>query len=182
MVHKRYRFNSCVQSPDESIDAFVNRLRKAASSCKSGTLTDQLIRDEPLTKEKILKEYIDVFEGLGHIGDASTFVVDTNQSPVQHTPRRIAVALKKEVKAKVEELEKKVIIKKETEPTEWISSMVVVAKPEKNQNLSGSTGSQQSPLETKVTDANVRRNITQSHKCENVYNTRSEGWTLSDWS
>ena len=43
----------------------------------------------------------------------------------------MAVALKKEVKAKVEELEKKGIIKKETEPTEWISSMVVVAKPEK---------------------------------------------------
>ena len=131
VVYERYRFDSCVQSPDESIDAFVNRIRKAASSCKSGTLTDELIRDEPLTKEKILKEYIDVFEGLGHIGDASTFVVDTNQSPVQHTPRRIAVALKKEVKAKVEELEKKVIIKKETELTEGISSMVVVVKPEK---------------------------------------------------
>ena len=69
----------------------------------------------PFTEEKILKEYKDVFEGLGHIGDTSMFVVDPNQSPVQHTPRRIAVALKKEIKAKVEELEKKGIIEKETE-------------------------------------------------------------------
>ena len=45
VVYERYCFNSCVQSPDESIDAFVNRLRKAASSCKFGTLTDELILD-----------------------------------------------------------------------------------------------------------------------------------------
>ena len=85
----------------------------------------------PLTKEKILKEYKEVFEGLGHIGNASSFVVDQSHPPTQHAPRRIAVALKKEVKEKIDELEKKGIIKKETEPTEWISSMVVVAKPGK---------------------------------------------------
>ena len=60
----------------------------------------------PLTKDKILKEYNDVFKGLGHIGDASSFVVNTNHSPTQHSPRRIAVALKKEVKEKIDELEK----------------------------------------------------------------------------
>ena len=46
-------------------------------------------------------------------------------------PRRIAVTLHKEVKAKLEELEKKNILVKETEPTDWISSMVVLAKPGK---------------------------------------------------
>jgi hypothetical protein len=67
----------------------------------------------PLTKEKILKEYKEVFEGLGHIGNASSFVVDQSHPPTQHAPRRIAVALKKEVKEKIDELEKKGIIKKE---------------------------------------------------------------------
>ena len=85
----------------------------------------------PLTKENILREYKDVFEGLGHIGDSNTFVVDRKHTPVQHAPRRIAVTLKKEVKEKIEELEKKGIIQKVTEPTEWISSVVVVAKPGK---------------------------------------------------
>ena len=83
-----------------------------------------------LTKEKILQDYKDVFEGLGNIGKAS-LTFDPEVTPVHHAPRRIAVTLHKEVKAKLEELEKKNIIVKETEPTDWISSMVVVAKPGK---------------------------------------------------
>ena len=83
-----------------------------------------------LTKEKILQDYKDVFEGLGNIGKAS-LTVDPEVTPVHHAPRRIAVTLHKEVKAKLEDLEKKKSIVKETEPTDWISSMVVVAKPGK---------------------------------------------------
>ena len=83
-----------------------------------------------LTKEKILADFKDVFEGLGHIGKAS-LTVDPDVTPVHHAPRRIAVTLHQEVKAKLEELERKNILVKETEPTDWISSMVVVAKPGK---------------------------------------------------
>ena len=83
-----------------------------------------------LTKQEILQEYSDVFHGLGHFGDTG-FVVDKDAKPVQHTPRRVPVALEKEVKEKIAEMEKKGIIVKETSPTEWISSMVVVAKPNK---------------------------------------------------
>jgi transposase InsO family protein len=83
-----------------------------------------------LSREEILSTYKDVFEGLGHIGDAS-FVVDPECTPVQHCPRRVPVTLHKEVKEKIADLEEKGIIKKETEPTDWISSMVVVAKPNK---------------------------------------------------
>ena len=62
--------------------------------------------------------------GLGHIGESSTFVPNPNHPPVQHAPRRITITLQKEVKEKIAELEKKGIIQKVTEPTEWISSMV----------------------------------------------------------
>ena len=85
----------------------------------------------PWTKENILNEYKDVFEGLGHIGDSSSFVINPDHTPVQHAPRRIPVTLQSEVKEKIAELEKKGIIQKVTEPTEWISSMVIVAKPGK---------------------------------------------------
>ena len=76
--------------------------------------------DLPLTKEKIL----------GHIGNSSLVTVD-NIKPIQHTPRRVPVALGDEVKDKLSDLEKRGIIQKVTQPTEWISSMVVVAKPGK---------------------------------------------------
>ena len=82
--------------------------------------------DLPLTKEKILSSYKDVFNGLGHIGNSSLVTVD-NIKPIQHTPRR--ASLRDEVKDKLSDLEKRGIIQKVTQPTEWISSMVVVAKP-----------------------------------------------------
>ena len=63
VVYERYLFNSSTQDSDEGIDEFVNRLRKQASSCKFGTLTDEMIRDRIViglqdrnTKLRLLKE------------------------------------------------------------------------------------------------------------------------------
>ena len=88
------------------------------------------VKNVSLTAQRVLRDYKDVFEGLGHIG-CSSFVVDPSAVPVQHTSRRIPIALRNEVKAKLVDLEKKGIIMKETAPTEWISNMVVAAKPKK---------------------------------------------------
>ena len=83
-----------------------------------------------LTKDELLNTYKDVFKGLGHIGQAK-ITVNSEAQPVQQAPRRIAITLPQEVKNKLLELEQKSIVVKETEPTDWISSMVVVAKPGK---------------------------------------------------
>ena len=83
----------------------------------------------PLTTDAILTSHKYVFEGLGHIGN-STFVVDDKVKPVQHSPRRVPVAFREEVKEKLLDLEKRGR-KKVTDPTEWINSMVIVAKPGK---------------------------------------------------
>ncbi|KXJ22259.1 Transposon Ty3-G Gag-Pol polyprotein [Exaiptasia diaphana] len=48
-----------------------------------------------------------------------------------YRPRRVAFSIREEVKAKIKDLESKEIIRKETEPTDWISSMVVIAKANK---------------------------------------------------
>ena len=42
-------FNSCVQNPGETVDGYVNRLRKFASSCAFGTLMDDVIQDKLVT-------------------------------------------------------------------------------------------------------------------------------------
>ena len=49
MVYEGYVFNSCCQKPDETVDCFVNRLRKLASFCQYGALTDEMIRDRLVT-------------------------------------------------------------------------------------------------------------------------------------
>ena len=94
-------------------------------------VTEQDKLQVPLKREAIQKEYKDVFEGLGHIGNSSSFVVNPDHTTVQHAPRRVTVTLQKEVKEKIAAMEKKGFIQKVTEPKEWISSMVVVAKPGK---------------------------------------------------
>ena len=77
-----------------------------------------------------MNKYQDVFNGLGHTGNAK-IVIDPSVLPVQHSPRRIPVALLEDVKKKITELEEKGIITKAIEPSAWISSMVVVTKPQK---------------------------------------------------
>ena len=45
VVRERCVFNSCEQNPGESVDSYVVRLQKFASSFEFGSLTDELIRD-----------------------------------------------------------------------------------------------------------------------------------------
>ena len=79
----------------------------------------------------IFKEYKDVFEGLGCLPGEYHLEIDPDAQPVKHTPRRIAIPLKAEQKAHIETLEKMEVLKKVTEPTEWISSQVIVRKGSK---------------------------------------------------
>ena len=84
----------------------------------------------PLSEADLVSKYSSVFNGLGHIGECS-IQVDPNVQPEQHIPRRVPVALQDDVKKKILELEKGEIIAKVTEATDWINSMVIVAKPDK---------------------------------------------------
>ena len=83
-----------------------------------------------LTRDQIFSKYKDVFEGLGHISD-TTIIIDPSVKPVQHAPRRVPVALRERVKAKIDELQRKGIMEKVAIPTDLISSMVVVTTPNK---------------------------------------------------
>ena len=63
VVYERCVFNSCEENPGESVDSYVARLQKFASSCEFGSLTDELIPDRLViglidrgTKGKLLRE------------------------------------------------------------------------------------------------------------------------------
>ena len=89
-----------------------------------------VLKSGNLTRDQILSDYRDVFEGLGHIG-YTTIITDPSVKPVQHAPRRVPVALRDRVKAKLDDLERKRIVEKVAIPTDWISSMVVFTTPNK---------------------------------------------------
>ena len=87
--------------------------------------------NEPLSKSKILNDYKEVFTGLGCLPGEYHIEIDPSVKPVQHAPRRVPVPLRAKFKAKITEMEKKGVIARVTEPTDWISSAVTVQKNDK---------------------------------------------------
>ena len=79
----------------------------------------------------LIEEFSDVFEGLGCLEGEYHIDTDPDVPPVQHAPRRVPVPMKAKLKAKIKELEQQGVIKKVNTPTEWISSLVAIVKPNK---------------------------------------------------
>lgn len=79
---------------------------------------------EGLTSPQVVTQYKDVFEGYGMLEHKLDLQVDQNVKP-GHMP----IALKEKYKMEHETLVQRGIIAAVSEPTEWISSTVVVLKP-----------------------------------------------------
>lgn len=86
---------------------------------------------EERTQTNILSEYEDLFTGLGCVPGVHHIQVNPDVSPVIHPPRKVPVALRKDVEKELKRMEDLGVIEKQTEPTEWVSSMVTVVKPNK---------------------------------------------------
>lgn len=85
----------------------------------------------PKDSSYVTDEYADDFEGLGEIPGAYTIAIDDTAKPVVHAPPRVPVALRPQIKAKLDELVEREVIVPVTEPTQWVSSMLAVVKPNK---------------------------------------------------
>lgn len=78
--------------------------------------------------EDIMKDYSDLFQGLGCLPGEHTIRVDKTVPPVIHPCRKVPFALLKPLKEELDRMEKMDVIKRIDEPTEWVSSLVVVDK------------------------------------------------------
>lgn len=77
----------------------------------------------------IVDKYSDVLgSSIGCLPGEYTIKIDPSVPPVIHPPRTVPVALREQVKTELDKMEKKGIIAKVHEPTEWVSSMVTVRK------------------------------------------------------
>ena len=76
----------------------------------------------------MIDQYKDVFEGLGCLEGDYHIELDPSVSPVQHVPRRVPVALKEQLKIKLDSLVSQGIITPVTTPTPWISNLVDIKK------------------------------------------------------
>uniref|UniRef100_A0A8C5Q7G7 Gypsy retrotransposon integrase-like protein 1 n=1 Tax=Leptobrachium leishanense TaxID=445787 RepID=A0A8C5Q7G7_9ANUR len=86
----------------------------------------------PLTKHRLLQEFSDVFTGpVESVPGEVHFDLDLSVPPVQCAPRNVPVALKQAVKAQLDQYEADGHLAPVTDPTDWISNMVIVKKPDK---------------------------------------------------
>jgi len=75
-----------------------------------------------------LEEYADVFEGLGEMPGQYHIELDESVTPVVHAPRKVPLALQPRLKAALDDMEQKGVIKKCDAPTDWVSSLLIVEK------------------------------------------------------
>ena len=85
----------------------------------------------PTTKEYILKEYADVFTGIGTLpGPAYYIELKEDYNPVRNPPRSVPVGMQDAYKAELERLQQEDVIIEVNHYTEWINSIVPVQKPD----------------------------------------------------
>ena len=84
-----------------------------------------------VTNQNILNEYSDLFQGLGCIPGEHTIKVDPSIPAVVHPPRKVPVSLKDKIKDELDRMEQIGLIVRQTEPTDWVNSMVAVVKSNK---------------------------------------------------
>ena len=114
----------------------------------------------PITKEYILKEYNDIFKGVGTLpGGPYHIRLKEQYRLVQHPPRSVPIAMQTAYKAELERLTKEGIITEVKEHTEWINSIVPVMK---------SNGSLRLCLDPKDLNKAIKRNQWYSRTIDDI--------------
>ena len=84
---------------------------------------------EAVQKADVVKQFPDVFRGLGKLKDNYTINLREDATPYAlTTPRRVPIPLLPKVKEELQRMEKLGVITKIEEPTDWCAGMVVVPK------------------------------------------------------
>lgn len=101
------------------------------SSCVAFGLVTRLhtIYDFPNCKDEFIKQFHDVFEGLGKIPGKCSIVLKEGSVPTVHYKKRIPQALHDPLRSELQEMEAQGIISPVDYPTDWVSNMQIVEKP-----------------------------------------------------
>jgi len=98
-------------------------------NCNFIQITDYALKQvNSIHQSDILDEYKDVFSGTGTLGDPYEITLDDKVIPIVLAPRRVPISLLKDLQRKLQQLEKRNLIQKVSDPTEWVSHLVIVRK------------------------------------------------------
>ena len=97
----------------------------------------QRIEEMSKTSVKAECEFFNVYEDVFSTGSVGCLPVthhieiDRNVKPVVHAPRKVPAALRPKIQEELSRMEKLDVITPVTTPTEWVSSLVTMVKPNK---------------------------------------------------
>ena len=102
-------------------------------ACQELNLIQRVNEMKLTTTESIMQEYADVFDNktLGCLPVQHTTNLKEDAKPVIHAPRKIPVAIRSKVKEELDRMQHLGVIEPVEEPTDWVSSMVKITKPNK---------------------------------------------------
>lgn len=118
----------CKTSCDLGLVQFPSKVFHVhASAPNSSSSQNAGKRVTPLTKESLLKEYPDRFEGLGTFKAMKPYhiTLEPNAEPVIHPPRQVPVHLKDHYKQEIDNLLELGVITPVERPTDWVNSVVL---------------------------------------------------------
>ncbi|XP_030851255.1 uncharacterized protein K02A2.6-like [Strongylocentrotus purpuratus] len=102
-------------------------------ACEQLKLVKRVLNVKTESKNVIVDDYEDVFEGLGCVPGKHHITLKENAQPVQHACRKIPFPLRNQLKDELDKMERLKVITPVDEPSDWVSSLVVVMK--KNNQL-----------------------------------------------
>ena len=85
-------------------------------------------KQQVLSTADLVKTYPEQFDRIGEFEGEYHIVLDPNVRPVVHAPRRCPIHVHDELKQELDNMEAQGVLTKVTEPTPWVSSMVLARK------------------------------------------------------
>ena len=81
------------------------------------------------SEPNLIQQYEDVFGEIGCLKEDYHININPEVKPVIHPPRKIPLSMLEKLRAELERMKKLDVIDKVDEPTDWVSSLVIVEKP-----------------------------------------------------
>ena len=102
---------------------------KLSDSSRKQSISQNQLKDCPLTKQDILHVYSDVFTGIGKFpGMPYKFQLKENAKPTMRAPRKVPIHLQDAFHKEIRNLEKLGILEETKDVTEWVNSFVIMEK------------------------------------------------------
>ena len=92
------------------------------------TVAEQSTIPKELFLDTVLKNFRDVFDGIGELTGEYTIYTKNDVLPVVHLPHKLLISLQGPLKQEFDAMVDTNIIAPVSEPTKWVSSMVMAEK------------------------------------------------------